>query len=88
MEACLINPGVSILLWHDLFSTNKIFYSRIFFQFGPSLQPNVGGHWEGVCSYVCIYTSVWVSVLLCVVSLDMFLDFMYELGDLSMSQLF
>lgn len=88
MEASLINPGVSILLWHDLFSTNKIFYSRVFFHFGPSFQPNVGGHWEVMFSYVCVCTSVWVSVLLYVVSLDMFLDFIYELGGLSVSQLF
>lgn len=86
MKACLINPGVAILFWNNLFSTNKIFYSRIFFHFGPSPQPNVGGYWEVMFSYVCVCTSVWVSVLLCVVSLDTYMDFVYELGGLSMSQ--
>lgn len=88
MEACPINPGVAILLWHDLFSTNKIFYSRIFFHFSPSPPPNVGGYWEVMFSCVCVCTSVWVSVLLGVVSLDMFVGFAYELGSLSMSQPF
>lgn len=88
VTACLINPGVSISLWHDLFSTNKIFYSSIFLHLGPSFQPNVGGH-MGVYVFSCMYVLQFGFLdMLCVVSLDVFLDFMCELGGLFMSKLF
>ena len=77
LRSCLINPGLSICLWHDLFS-NKIFYSRLFFHLGPSFQPNKWkGIWGSMFSYVCVHFSLGSWICCSVLSVDMFLDFMY-----------
>lgn len=55
-----MHPGVSIPLGHDLFSANKIFYSRIFLHFGFSFQPNM---WEDL--WKIVFSHLYVYVVVC-----------------------